>query len=69
MQVDHFESCLDTTVAVDRSAQRLDTLHVCTQCTHKPAFVSRKALLQHMRIKHGYRDAIVSFIDGTGIYP
>ena len=43
--------------------------HVCHECTHRPAFETQKALLLHRRIRHKYRDLIVTYVDGSGVCP
>ena len=66
----HFSwSVLDKNCQTDCSPANLVSLHVCKECTDAPGFATNKALMQHRRIAHGYRDPIVSYIDGSGTCP
>ena len=40
---------------------------VCEECNGRPSFASTKALLQHKRMIHGYRDDVCEYIDGSGV--
>ena len=45
------------------------SLHVCNQCSDRPAFQSGKALASHMRAKHGMRCIARNFIGADAICP
>ena len=61
------DSALDTHMS--ESSKAGVAPFVCFECPQHPAFVSQKALLQHRRIRHNYRDPIVAYVDGSGICP
>ena len=66
--VSFFESQLDHQEAPQRD-EISSLVHKCTQCDHGPCFATNKALLQHQRKKHGYKDPVCKYIDGSGVCP
>ena len=62
------ESCLDkTAIGADARLCVSGLTFRCTQCTSQ--FSNNKALLQHRRSKHGFREPLTRHIDGSGVCP
>ena len=62
------EVCVQTSI-FDRAAPEThiplaaeSSLFVCSQCPHRPAFKSAKALAMHARVKHGVRNSMREFV-------
>ena len=44
-------------------------VHKCTQCLDGACFGTRKALLQHQRKLHAYKDPVCVYVDSSGVCP
>ena len=68
MQLYFIESSLDS-VPSGSAPMAMVCQHVCETCPNRPAFASAKALHQHCRKMHGYRDPTAKYINGSGVCP
>ena len=63
-----FASEHPSTMTRDSSNMTRD-VHACNELGCFATFATEKALLQHKRIRHGYKDKVTRYIDGSGTFP
>lgn len=69
-QLHYVESCLGRmATSLDAAGMVAHSQHQCLHCKPASSFPTEKALNQHMRMKHNYRDPVCEFFDGSGICP